>query len=351
MAVGPRLGDILSDMALELGSSEWEEEGEDTTCSTRLLLRVPLEEETASPPSVYSHDDDDDLPRRRKRPRADSSAEERVITLVHDGGTSLDLVGRQLWRGALVLSDLLVARRAELRGKAVLELGGGVGLLGVVLRLVASDTTKVVVTDRDDDVLSLARRNLRVNAHLEPIDGRSGGSTVAVRELDWLGAWPAEPPAPFDRTNDRAHGWSADDLRTLGKLDVILAADCVYDEALTDGLFHCLRTLLRLNPAAKAWVTLEKRFNFELATLSVQAHGYRRFLHHLGLDPGVTEAESDAPRAASTGDVPEQLLPRLQGRQLPVDFPKYLDYDRAPQLELWEITMQEHPEVKLPEPI
>jgi predicted nicotinamide N-methyase len=258
----------------------------------------------------------------------------------------LDLVGRQLWRGALLLSDLLVARRAELRGKAVLELGCGVGLLGVVLRLAARGAT-VVVTDRDDDVLSLARRNLHVNAHLEPIDsgcGGCGGSTLAVRELDWLGAWPGEPPAALlDRTNDLANGWSADDLRTLGQLDVIVAADCIYDEALTDGLFKCLRRLLRLNPAAKVWVTLEKRFNFELATLSVQAHGYRRFLYHLGLEHSDAEATPDPPRVASTLDAEEQHLPRLKGRQLPLDFPKYLNYDRAPQLELWEITSAAQP--------
>jgi hypothetical protein len=172
--------------------------------------------------------------------------------------------------------------------------------------------------------------------------------------------------------------------------DVVLVADCVYDEGLTDHLFGVLRALLKtaskqrqpcqrqpclrrrksdapvMLPQSGAsnadgtalsgrhggggsnggdgglggrggtvvWLTLEKRFNFELATLSVQAFGYRRFLAHIGQLPGQLPGD-DAPRTSSGGGGP-----RLSGRRLSVDqVPQCFDYRRVPQLELWEIAL------------
>jgi len=308
MAVGPRLGDILSDLAVELQASEWED---GASCSTRLAWNLPSSTPIRSPsPAFVQNSDCDDIP--RKRPRVEKCAEERVVTLVHTGCTSLDDVGQQLWRGALLMADLLVERRNELDGCTILELGCGVGLLGIVMKVATCDAT-VVLTDRDDAILDFARRNVRANSHLESFCG-ARGTEIYVRELDWLGVWPGDNRKNIQDTPEKGD-WSTDDLRNLDKIDFILAADCIYDEALTDGFFACLQKLLRVNPKAKAWVALEKRFNFELASLSVQANGYRRFLHHLGL-AYIDGALTSMNRKASD----KSLL--LHGRQMRVEFPK-----------------------------
>ena len=120
-------------------------------------------------------------------------------------------------------------------------------------------------------------------------------------------------------------------------------------------------------PGAVVWLTLEKRYNFEVSSLSVKAYGYRRFLEHIGRtsktpqssdissggsgSPGAEEVEGnqESPAlykdesAAASGSEPDihtsSSSTTLSGRLLPLNFPKCFDYHRVPQLELWEITV------------
>lgn len=46
--------------------------------------------------------------------------------------TKLCDVGRQVWRGALVLADFLLYHRKRFEGSVMLELGGGVGFVSIV---------------------------------------------------------------------------------------------------------------------------------------------------------------------------------------------------------------------------
>jgi len=62
----------------------------------------------------------------------------------HMNSTTLDLVAHQIWRGAFVLSDFILANAAKVfAGKTVLELGSGTGFSGIVASMVAS---KVIIT-------------------------------------------------------------------------------------------------------------------------------------------------------------------------------------------------------------
>ena len=69
-----------------------------------------------------------------------------------------------------------------------------------------------------------------------------------------------------------------DELRDA---DFLVAADCVYDDVATEALFDAARTAMARRPARRLLVALEKRFNFELESLSVRAHGYRTFRRRL----------------------------------------------------------------------
>ena len=101
----------------------------------------------------------------------------------------------------------------------------------------------------------------------------------------------------------------ADDA--LGAADVVVAADCIYDDAATTALFDALRRALAARPGRYAVVALEKRFNFEAESLSVVAHGYRTF------------------RGA---------LATFNAVQLPLP-PRFMDYGRGDvgALELWRV--------------
>lgn len=62
------------------------------------------------------------------------AAGQPVVSVQHSMATPLRSVGLQVWRGALLLADLLLHRgAAAFKGATALELGAGAGLAGLVL--------------------------------------------------------------------------------------------------------------------------------------------------------------------------------------------------------------------------
>jgi predicted nicotinamide N-methyase len=64
-------------------------------------------------------------------------------TVEFENSTTLDLVGLQIWRGALILADFIIHNQSVFKDKVVLEVGSGTGLSSVVSAFYAS---KVVAT-------------------------------------------------------------------------------------------------------------------------------------------------------------------------------------------------------------
>lgn len=63
----------------------------------------------------------------------------------HQNATTLELVGEQVWRGALFLADFILHHHDNFGGAHILEVASGVGLTSVVAAMLA---TKVTVTGR-----------------------------------------------------------------------------------------------------------------------------------------------------------------------------------------------------------
>lgn len=55
-----------------------------------------------------------------------------MLFLEHLKSTKLDLVGLQIWRGALLLADYILHNEKKFKNKKILELGSGVGLTSIV---------------------------------------------------------------------------------------------------------------------------------------------------------------------------------------------------------------------------
>ncbi|KAF9263672.1 hypothetical protein L218DRAFT_327844 [Marasmius fiardii PR-910] len=105
--------------------------------------------------------------------------------------------GGIVWPAGQILSNYLVGKGPNyLKGKKVLELGSGTGLVGLVAALL--DPAHVWVTDQAP-LLHMMRHNVSMNN----LDFK-----CTVAELDWGTPIPASIPRP----------------------DLILAADCVYFE-------------------------------------------------------------------------------------------------------------------------
>ncbi|XP_037545231.1 methyltransferase-like protein 22 [Nematolebias whitei] len=102
-----------------------------------------------------------------------------ILRIEHTMATPLEDVGKQVWRGALLLADFILSKPDLFRGSTVLDMGAGTGLTSIVM---ATTAKKVYCTDVGEDLLNLCRRNVSLNKHLI----KSADGMVEVRQLDWL---------------------------------------------------------------------------------------------------------------------------------------------------------------------
>uniref|UniRef100_A0A673ZNW0 Methyltransferase 22, Kin17 lysine n=1 Tax=Salmo trutta TaxID=8032 RepID=A0A673ZNW0_SALTR len=272
-----------------------------------------------------------------------------VIRIEHTMATPLEDVGKQVWRGAFLLADLILSQPTTFRGATVLELGAGTGLTSVVMATVAKT---VYCTDVGEDLLSMCQKNVTLNRHLmEP-----AGGEVRVRLLDWLRhdlctggqATRTHTHTHFEKHThmmlnhglsadlsssspfiscfsdaDAEFGWTEDEVADLhDNTTIIIAADVCYDDDLTDALFRTLyRICNNLRLPCTTYLSIEKRLNFTLRHLDISCEAYDHFRHCL--------CEMQELKDGRTCFTVEQVKP---------SFPQCLLYERIEQLELWKVT-------------
>ncbi|GAB2229217.1 hypothetical protein Droror1_Dr00023354 [Drosera rotundifolia] len=90
----------------------------------------------------------------------------QVIELycLHSASTDFDLTGQLVWPGAMLLNDYLSKNAETLKGCSVIELGSGVGITGILCRRFCA---KVVMTDHNDEVLKILKKNIELHASAE----------------------------------------------------------------------------------------------------------------------------------------------------------------------------------------
>ena len=114
----------------------------------------------------------------------------------------------ELWPSAVVLSEYLVSNGSLLKGKAVLEVGCGLGLSGIVAGMLGGN---VVMTDYQNAALDFAAANWRLN----------NDTPVKTEILDWRSPGKTE------------------------KVDLILASDVAYESKVFRFLISTFKKLLR----------------------------------------------------------------------------------------------------------
>ena len=139
------------------------------------------------------------------------------FAIAHAVATPLETVGLQVWRGALLLADWLVASGHVRKDTPIIELGAGTGLCSLVAAYAGAPL--VFCTDHGDDVLENCRRNCATAA----------GERVRVRALDWRSDTPLLNPLFMDSQSGRQDFfWTfqdLDDLTRFSEAPLFIAAD------------------------------------------------------------------------------------------------------------------------------
>nr|CAG4646527.1 EOG090X0C5G [Macrothrix elegans] len=208
--------------------------------------------------STIEKDEDGDPIISRKNEREDYS-----LAIKHHVNTSLDLVGLQVWRGALLLADFLLHAATDDKpgfkiseDDVLIELGAGTGLTSVVAGMVAKEVCSTDISK--GNILSLIETNIKQNAHFLK------DHKVEVEELDFY---------------NQNYGENLVDK--LERASIIIAADVVYHDDLTDAFLHTLKRIMSIGRQKTAFISLEKRFVFTVCDLDVCAPCYDYFYETL----------------------------------------------------------------------
>ncbi|PPS06999.1 hypothetical protein GOBAR_AA13655 [Gossypium barbadense] len=190
------------------------------------------------------------------------------------------------------------------------------GLAGMLL---AHAAKTVFLTDHGDQILENCLKNVQLNSGV-----LNHQKVVYVRELDWTHPWP--PKVSSDLATQERFSWSSSELEEVQKASLLLAADVIYSDDLTDALFGILERIMSQGSEKVLYLALEKRYNFSLDDLDVVANGYLNFRSYLKDD-----SECEGLELGS--------LPCFMGKCIDVaEIPQYVGgYDRGDDVELWEI--------------
>ncbi|KAJ8687891.1 hypothetical protein QAD02_023686, partial [Eretmocerus hayati] len=215
--------------------------------------------------AIVEQDEDGDLVLDRN--------EEGVILIKHSRSTELALVGLQIWRGALLLADYILSFPELFQNKVILELGSGVGFDSIIAAMVAKE---VICTDVNvGGILKLIEDNFYRNKELIK-------SKTCVTELDFMNL-----------------NWNAILNEKMKNVDVVMAADVIYDDKITDGFVKTLGKLFDFPNIRQIYVALEKRYVFTIADLDSVAPSYEEFFRSLRrhkLDLAIDEIKLQFPQ-------------------------------------------------------
>ncbi|XP_065085563.1 methyltransferase-like protein 22 [Ochlerotatus camptorhynchus] len=245
---------------------------------------------SVSKDSIETDKDGDLIVERRKK---------GVIEIEHLKSTKLDLVGLQIWRGALLLADYILHNEKKFKNRKILELGSGVGLTSIVSSLYARE---VVCTDINvGGLLELIQANITRNSNL-----KNPSCNVVVTELDFKVQY-----AKY-----------SDELKAqLQDVEYVIAADVIYDDDITEAFVVTLENLLLELPKLKGvYIALEKRYVFTVEDMDSVAPSYEHFLrvfYRRNNRFGIT---------------------RWKLMQIPLNFPRYFEYEKIKDLVLLKIS-------------
>nr|XP_043637848.1 protein N-lysine methyltransferase METTL21A [Erigeron canadensis] len=101
------------------------------------------------------------------------------LLCLQSASTDFDLTGQLVWPGARLLNEYLSNNAELLQGCSAVELGSGVGITGI---LCSRFCREVVLTDHNDEVLKILKKNIELN---ESSENPNSCAALSAEKLEW----------------------------------------------------------------------------------------------------------------------------------------------------------------------
>lgn len=147
------------------------------------------------------------------------------------------------------------------------------------------------------NILQLIDSNIDRNMHL--LTARN----IKVMELDF-----------------KAEKWSSDLQKNIANVDVVFAADVIYDDELTEAFMSTVEKLIKIPRITTIYIAMEKRYVFTRSEAAAVAPMYEQFLRCI----------DDLLRKNA-------VAPTFKIRPMKIDFPQFFDYERCKELVLFHV--------------
>ncbi|XP_052183965.1 uncharacterized protein LOC127795913 isoform X2 [Diospyros lotus] len=99
---------------------------------------------------------------------------------LQSASTDFDLTGQLVWPGAKLLNNYISQTPEMLRGCSVIELGSGVGVTGILCSKFCHD---VVLTDHNEEVLKILKKNIELHSSSESTEKLEWGNSHDLNQI------------------------------------------------------------------------------------------------------------------------------------------------------------------------
>ncbi|RZC35833.1 methyltransferase-like protein 22, partial [Asbolus verrucosus] len=163
-------------------------------------------------------------------------------------------------------------------------------------------------TDSDGDFIVSRKKSANKKVGIIEIDVDKGGLLQLIESNILRNKHLTKHPITVLELDFTSQVLPREIVATLAKIPIVIAADVIYDDVITEAFVRTVAHVLSKPPKRSVYIALEKRYVFTIADCDAVAPCYEYYMECL------------------------QKLENVHMEEVPLNFPQYFHYERVKEL-------------------